>query len=143
MTSPPRTAAAPAPRRVADDEPHLRLVRAQRRARTRLLGGAAVTVVFVMLFGVAALQAVLVQGQLRLDQLDRDMTGDVEAREQLQLQVATLEAPSRIEETARQLGMVPPPEVVFLEAPSGPVASPSTSVAVAPPPDPALVAARP
>ena len=140
MTTPPRPAAAAPTRRAEEDERHLRLVRRQRRARTRLISGVAVTVMFVLLFALAALQAVLVQGQLHLDQLDRDMASNLEARERLTREVATLEAPTRLEASARELGMVPPPEVVFLRAPAGQVALPTTSsVPVAPAPDPALV----
>jgi cell division protein FtsB len=114
--------AAQAPRRGQEpSEPQLRLVRRQRRERTRLVGSAALGLIFVLLFVLAACQAVLVQGQLELDRIDRAMAVREVAREKLVLQVATLESPSRIEETARQLGMVDPPDVVFLE-----VAPPAT-----------------
>ncbi|MPY96250.1 MAG: hypothetical protein GEV08_25260 [Acidimicrobiia bacterium] len=129
MTRQPRTSAAPAPSRAPAAEPHLRLVRRQRRARTRLVGSAALGVIFALLFVLAALQAVLVQGQLELDRLDRDMQAREVTRDKLALEVATLESPSRIETTARQLGMVDPPDVVFLEAPSSPAL---TSTAAAP-----------
>jgi cell division protein FtsB len=137
---PPPSSASPvaAPRRREPVEPHLRLVRRQRRERARLIGSAALGVIFAILFVLAASQAVLVQGQLELDRLDRELATREEVRDKLAVQVATLESPARLEAVARQLGMVDPPDVVFLDAPASP------SVADAAPPvvaDPAAMAA--
>ena len=138
MTPPPppsSASAARAPRRREPVEPHLRLVRRQRRERARLVGSAALGVIFAVLFVLAASQAVLVQGQLELDRLDRELAAREEARERLAVEVATLESPARLEAVARQLGMVDPPDVVFLDVPASP------AVAAAPLPGPVDVAA--
>jgi cell division protein FtsL len=66
------------------------------------------------LFGVVAFHVLLTQGQLQLQHLqDRDAA--VLARnQQLRLQVAELESPTRIVAAAQQLGMVPPATVTYL-----------------------------
>ena len=108
--------------------------------RTGLLGGLLVSIVFVTLFLLAAMQAVLVQGQLRLDQLQGDLAQREQDRDRLELQVNTLESPDRLAQAATALGMVPAPQVLFLyadpaaggEAPRGPVATPDTLVPTRP-----------
>jgi cell division protein FtsB len=122
--------------------PELRLVRPPRRIRTGLLGSLVVSIVFVTLFVLAAMQAVLVQGQLRLDQLQSDLSQREQDRDRLDLEVNTLESPDRLAGAAQALGMVPAPQVLFLyadpaagsakDAPQGPVAVPDTLAASAP-----------
>jgi hypothetical protein len=96
------------------------------------------------------MQAVLVQGQLKLDRLQGDLGQREQARDRLELQVNTLESPDRLAQAAGQLGMVPAPQVMFLYADpaagtdhpptTGPVATPDTlaasppTTAPAPPP---------
>jgi hypothetical protein len=102
--------------------------------RTGLVGGLLVSVVFVTLFLLAAMQAVLVQGQLRLDRLQGDLARREQDRDGLDLQVNTLESPDRLAQAATALGMVPAPQVLFLygdpaaagEPPRGPAATPDT-----------------
>lgn len=106
-------------------ERHLRIVR--RDVGTGLLGSLVVVVIFATLFAVAALQAVLVQGQMKLDIAQRDIAKQELAREELTLEVAALEAPDRIESAARELGLVRPPQVLFLTA---------LPTSAAPPPSP-------
>jgi cell division protein FtsL len=81
---------------------------------------------FAIAFAVVALQVVLVQGQQRLDQVNADIAGQTDAYNQLRLDVAELEAPSRIVAAATELGLVPPPEVVYL-TPDGAVTVPAAA----------------
>jgi hypothetical protein len=74
------------------------------------------------LFLVAAMQAVLVQGQLKLDKLDGEVSARETVRNRLQAQIDQLESPDRLAQQAGAIGMVTPPEVVFLYA-SPPAAS--------------------
>ena len=78
--------------------------------------------VVVSLFALAAFHAMLASGQAQLDRLEQRVS-DAQARyESLRLDVAELEAPSRIVRDAQErLGMVPPPDVTYL-SPSGAVA---------------------
>ncbi len=94
--------------------PALQLVRDGRRLRPGPLGTVLISVVFITLFVLAFLQAVLVQGQLRLDTLDRQITDLEVQRARLQVDVATAESPLRIQAAAAEHGLVRPPEVVFL-----------------------------
>lgn len=133
----PGALAALAPRTErAPRRPDLRVVRPARHLRTGLVGGLLVSIVFVTLFLLAAMQAVLVQGQLHLDQLQGDVAQREQDRDRLELQVNTLESPDRLAQAATALGMVPAPQVMFLyadpaaagEAPRGPLPTPDTLV---------------
>lgn len=115
--------AAPAPNppagrrhlRVVDDK-RVSVARRRRHARALLI---VVSVVMVgSLFALAAFHAMLTSNQASLDSLQRKVS-DAQARfETLRLDVAELEAPSRIvREAQERLGMVPPPGVTYL-APS-------------------------
>jgi cell division protein FtsL len=79
--------------------------------------GLVVLGVFLMgsLFALAAFHAMLASGQAQLDGIERDVS-DAQARyEQLRVEVAELESPSRIvREAQERLGMVPPPDVTYL-----------------------------
>ncbi len=94
--------------------PALQLVRDGRRLRPGPLGTVLISVVFITLFVLAFLQAVLVQGQLGLDTLDRRISDLEVQRARLQVDVATAESPLRIQAAAAEHGLVGPPEVVFL-----------------------------
>jgi hypothetical protein len=95
--------------------PRLRLVRHAGRLRPGLIGTVTITLVFSTLFVLAVLQAVLVQGQLRLDQLDREIARQEAERARFEIDVAGAEAPERIQQAAMDNGLVSPPDVVFLE----------------------------
>lgn len=126
---PPRVARRAAPVRVppADrrhaDPPrrHLRVVSdarvvaARRRRRLRGILVLSGTVVAVSLFALAAFHAMLASGQAELDRIEQSVS-DAQARyESLRLEVAELEAPSRIvREAQERLGMVPPSGVTYL-----------------------------
>jgi cell division protein FtsL len=86
-----------------------------------------VVLAFAIAIAVVACQVVLVQGQQQLDDLNAEITASTDEYHQLRLEVAQLEAPSRIVEAATtNLGMVPPPEITYL-TPSGAVTVPGAA----------------
>ncbi len=125
------TAVARAPRREASPpRPRLRVVREASRLRPGLIGTVVITLVFSTLFVLAFMQAVLVQGQLHLDQLDRQITQRETERAKFRIEVATAEAPERIQAAAAANGLVSPPDVVFVEpAKASPIEPPPTTAA--------------
>jgi cell division protein FtsL len=89
---------------------------------TRLIVAGAV-VIFVLLFALAAFQAVLVSSQQRLDELERQVAVEQDRYQDLRIDVARLEAPERILNTALyELGMVPSGQPTFV-VPSDAVAA--------------------
>lgn len=118
--TPVRKVAAPV-RVPPADRRHLRVVSDARvvaaRRRRRLRGMLVLTGVIMAgsLFALAAFHAMLASGQADLDRIELQVS-DAQARyEALRLQVAELEAPSRIvREAQERLGMVPPPGVTYL-----------------------------
>lgn len=125
-------------REAAPQQPRLRVVREAGRLRPGLVGTVIITLVFSTLFVLAFMQAVLVQGQLHLDQLDRQIAQKEQERARHQIEVATAEAPERIQAAAAANGLVSPPDVVFLERAA------VTPIEVAPPaPGPAAGTATP
>ena len=108
-------------RRTEPPTRHLRVVSDARvvaaRRRRRLRGMLVLTgmVMAGSLFALAAFHAMLASGQADLDRIEQQVS-DAQARyESLRLQVAELEAPSRIvREAQERLGMVPPPGVTYL-----------------------------
>ena len=128
VTSPHRS-----PRSTGDRPRRLELVRPARRSssakrlhtragsvrRRRVLVGAAVLVVAAGLLGLVISHVALAQGQFRLEALQSQAAAEQARYERLRLQVAELEAPSRVVAAAQErLGMVPPPGVTYL-SPSG------------------------
>jgi cell division protein FtsL len=80
-------------------------------------------VIFVLLFALAAFQAVLVSSQQRLDELERQVAVEQDRYQDLRVDVARLEAPERIMNTALyQLGMVPSGQATYV-VPSDAVAA--------------------
>ena len=98
-------------------KPNLKLVEGSESARLERLSSRArlfalVTMVAVVLFGVVAFHVVLSQGQVRLEQMQRDAASAQGQYERIRLQVAQLESPSRITaEAQNRLGMVRPEKV--------------------------------
>lgn len=125
---PVRKAAAPARIPPADrrrdsspGRPPLRVVSDARvisTRRRRNLRGLVLLVGFVLaasLFALAAFHAMLASGQAELDRIEQDVSDAQAQYEKLRLEVAELEAPSRIvAEAQERLGMVPPPNVTYL-----------------------------
>jgi cell division protein FtsL len=87
-------------------------------------GGAAV---LITLLAVLYLQIVMLQRQRQLDSLARERTEVVRDYQDLRRSVAELESPEAVVSRAtNELGMVPAPEVVYLEA--APAATPTEPV---------------
>lgn len=95
---------------------HLKALPAQRHRRSTavpVLVGAGV--VISCLFAVAVMHALLIGGQIRLDEMQQDVASETEAVERLRLQVAELEAPDRILDVAQErLGMQEPAEIGYV-----------------------------
>jgi cell division protein FtsL len=73
------------------------------------------------IFGAAIFHVLLIQSEFRLDQLNKEAAKEQARYEKLRLDVAQLSAPERIVATAQQrLGMVVPPQVAYLMAPTPP-----------------------
>jgi cell division protein FtsL len=99
---------------------HLRVVAPSERRRRRVTPAAAVLLtatVFALLFGVAIAHTVLVEGQVRLDELDRELTVEQARYQELRQEVAALESPSRVVAAAHEQGMVTPEDLVYLQPP--------------------------
>ncbi len=97
---------------------HLRVVPATARVRRRLTPatGVLLTVgLFVTLFLVAIAHTVLVQGQIRLDGLDAQLTTEQARYQELRTEVAEMESPARVVSAAEALGMVAPQDLVYLQ----------------------------
>jgi cell division protein FtsL len=99
------------------ERPPLRLVEppARHRVRVGLVGTVMLVVVLIGVFALAAVHTLVVQAQFELDQVEQQVAerrGDLDA---LRLEVATLESPSAIAEAAATIGLVNPPDRVYLE----------------------------
>ncbi len=115
--------------KAAPTRPRLQLVRQVGGLRPGIVGTVVISLVFSTLFVLAVLQAVLVQGQLKLDQLDREIRQLEAERSRREVEVATAESPDRIQAEAVSHGLVTPPDVVFLErATVDPIAAPTRNV---------------
>ena len=57
----------------------------------------------------------LVQGQIRLDELDGQLTVEQARYQELRTEVAAMESPSRVVAAAEALGMVAPQDLVYLQ----------------------------
>jgi cell division protein FtsL len=137
--------ATPAPR-PAPRPNHLRVVAPAERRRRRLTSGTAVLLtaaLFATLLAVAMAQTVLVQGQVRLDALDSQLTTEQARYQELRKDVAELESPARVVDAARQQGMVTPDDLVYLQppAPDPSAVGTSTGDAAEPVDDPTVGAA--
>jgi cell division protein FtsL len=112
-------ASLPAPRPRPEARPdHLRVVSPAERARRGLTPAMAVlltVVLFVMLFAVAIAHTVLVQGQVKLDRVDAQLTIEQARYQELRKDVAQLESPERIVSAAHEQGMVTPEDLVYLQ----------------------------
>jgi cell division protein FtsL len=102
-----------------DRSRHLRVVRpgARRRTQFKLTPKTGVTLTVLMfgaLFGVAVSHALLIQSQIRLDDMDKQVADEQARYEQNRLEAAELQSPDRIIAAARELGMVEPTETVWL-----------------------------
>jgi cell division protein FtsL len=101
------------------DRSHLKVVRSGARGRPqiRLTPRAGVTLVvllFAALFLVAVSHALLIESQVRLDDLDAKVAKEQTKYEDLRQEIADLESPARIQEAAAELGMVPAGDRVWI-----------------------------
>ncbi len=125
--APLRRPAAPSSR----SPDHLRVVAPRHRTPAdqprRLLLATGVIVISAVAFGLVYLHVVLAQRQFALDDLTTRVTHQQEQYQQLRLQVAQLESPTRIIAVAEgRLGMREPSSVTYL-TPSGPGGPPPTA----------------
>lgn len=98
--------------------PRLRVaaVAEDRRSAVSLLGSVLLVLVFLSVLGVVIFQALLVQTQTRIDDLEDQVVVEQERARELRLDLAELRSPERIVATARErLGMIEPAEVLYLE----------------------------
>lgn len=124
VQAPQRSAAAaaapaPAPRPRPEARPdHLRVVAPAERVRRGLTPAMAVLLtvgLFATLFAVAVAHTVLLQGQLKLDRVDAQLSVEQARYQELRRDVAQLESPERIVGAAHEQGMVTPDDLVYLQ----------------------------
>ena len=101
------------------DRSHLKVVRPGGRGRPQIrltprTGVTLVVLLFVALFLVAVSHALLIESQVRLDDLDAQVAQEQTRYEDLRQEIADLESPARIQEAAGELGMVPAGERVWI-----------------------------
>jgi len=109
------TEARPRPRLTAVAAERLRDISRARRARALTL--LAASLVLGTLLVIAAAQAVVASQQVRIDNLQQQLSGATSTNETLQVERANLTAPSRILKLAEhRLGMVAPTNIIYLPA---------------------------
>jgi hypothetical protein len=119
----PRSAPAPArPRHLAVVDPAAR----KRERRARLGVRLAVTAVVAAVLIVVGFHAMMAEGQLQLERLDRATKTEQQRYEELRLVYAQRSAPDAIVERATSLGMVPATSQRFISVPGAPDESQST-----------------
>lgn len=97
---------------------HLRVVAPAGQIRRRVTPATGVVLtalVFVVLFAIAIANTVLVQGQIHLDGLDDQLTSEQARYQDLRKSVAEMESPERVVAAAKELGMVAPDDLVYLQ----------------------------
>jgi cell division protein FtsL len=73
-----------------------------------------VVLLFLALFLVAVSHALLIQSQVKLDRLDKQVAAEQNRYEQLRSDVSDLESPNRIQQQASKIGMVPGGDPVWV-----------------------------
>lgn len=113
-------AVAPA-RRSRPGGPRLRVAAtATGRSAVSVVGTVALGLLFLSVLGVVVFQALLVQTQSHLDELERQVRVEEERADDLRLRLAELRSPERIvAEAQARLGMVAPDEVLYLQSDPG------------------------
>ena len=107
--------AVPDVERVAPSRPRLRIAVRPTGRRVAGIAFISATVTLAALFAAAVFQTVLVQGQQRLDQLDRRVSQEQDQFDQLRAKVARARV-TRADRRGRanRLGMVQPDEVTYI-----------------------------
>ncbi len=98
--------------------PHLRVVQPGERSLRRLtpFGGLVLTAfVFVVMAALAGAHTLIAQGQIRLDELDKQVRTEQARYQELRKDVAGMESPERVVAAAEELGMVTPDDLVYLQ----------------------------
>ena len=125
--APSRRTAGPARLRGTDGRPQLRSAEVVPGRLARVgavlqsgnllgrVGTLTALALFVSVFGVVVFQALLVQGQARLDHLNAQIATQQQTSKQLELRLAQLDSPARIVTAARALGMIDAGDVVYLQ----------------------------
>jgi cell division protein FtsL len=104
-----------APRREGEDRTELRVVEpARRRRRNWQVGTVAGLVLFVALFLVAGAQALIVQQQGHLDDVNARIESAEQEAARLEIEATELGSPERITREAEALGMIDAGEPVYL-----------------------------
>lgn len=117
----------------AESEAHLHAVAPLAGRGLRLLGTIGFITVVLALFGLAAINALIVENQTMIDSLSSDVTEAQVANERLHLELAELEAPQRIvAEATDRLGMVVPEDIVYLTPPNSVLAPSVVDAAIRP-----------
>lgn len=95
---------------------HLKVVHASGRRRSAALPVVMCAgVVIVFMFAVAAMHAMLIDGQIQLDEMRDEVASETATVERLRLEVAELEAPERILAVAKdRLGMQEPTDIGYV-----------------------------
>jgi cell division protein FtsL len=107
----------------AGERPALRVVAPARRRTWGIVASVACGAVFAVMLGLTTFQARIAADQLQLDRLHGQVT-DAQARyEQLRLEVARLESPTRVVAAAKGLGMVQPSQPMYLSPDAADVAT--------------------
>ena len=109
-------------REAKDERPQLDVVEGgfDRAARwIRLLGTILLVTFIVGLVGALAVHATIIQNQRDLDERRRAISDLQAETEAMRHELAELEAPSRIVEEARKLGMIDAPEITYLQTSGG------------------------
>lgn len=101
---------------------HLRVVDPPRRLRTRVIGALVLLTLFTVLMATVAFHVNLVQGQQRIDRMNRQADAAQARYDRLRVEVDRLQSPARVVSSATKLGMVTPDDSTWL-APVGPVAA--------------------
>jgi cell division protein FtsL len=110
---PTRTPAA-RPRTPTPPPPHRRA----RRGPSPAFWVLTAVVVTAMVVGIVSLSALVVQASFRVDALQSQITRLTDQQRVLHEQVAAESSPARIQDWARQVGMVMPADVVVLRVPA-------------------------
>ncbi len=127
-TAPARSTARPL-RRPATRPAPLEVVRPDGRARTiGAMGTLVVLLVFITLFAVAGLHAVLAQTQAQIDAIHAENSASEVERDRLKAAQASLDSPEGLEELAMGAGLVLATDVVMLSPiPAGTLSAPESA----------------
>jgi cell division protein FtsL len=131
-----RPAPRPVERPARGERPsHLRVVRPDEQPGARSLrrltpatGVVLTAVLFIVLFAVAGAQSLLVQGQVRLDAAEKQLTAEQARYQALRKDLAQMASPERVVAAAHEQGMVTPSDLVYLQPADAPTATTTEDV---------------